>query len=175
MCPTSAKLDAFAFLLDLTDANLHLRCRCMSGLRQVPRRHRPQSYDLIDAVFIIHILLHSSMSQMSATAAGHLASWSLGPSLTSAIQCSRSIGTTRLYLTFTLPSTTASELHTCAPQAKRHAAQPNSRHGKFTDSTQDASHVDNHSSQPNHKGTYQPCVRTVALVERIVVLQHVQI
>ena len=149
MCPTSAKLDAFAFLLDLTDANLHLRCRCMSGLRQVPRRHRPQSYDLIDAVFIIHILLHSSMSP----SASHR-SWSPGllvprskPHVCPSPLSVHRHGTTRLYLTFTLPSTTASVLHTCAPQAKRHAAQPNSRHGKFTDSTQDASHVDNHSSQ----------------------------
>jgi len=139
--------------------------------------HRPQSYDLIDAVFIIHILLHSSMSP----SASHR-SWSPGllvprskPHVCPSPLSVHRHGTTRLYLTFTLPSTTASELHTCAPQAKRHAAQPNSRHGKFTDSTQDASHVDNHSSQPNHKGTYQPCVRTVALVERIVVLQHVQI
>jgi hypothetical protein len=67
--------------------------------------------------------------QMSATAAGHLASWSLGPSLTSVFHRSWSIGTARPYLTFTSPSTTASELHNCAPQAKRHVAQPNSRHG----------------------------------------------
>jgi hypothetical protein len=50
------------------------------------------------------------------------ASWSLGPSLTSALHCSRSIGMARLYLTFFSLSTTASELHTCTTQAKRHVA-----------------------------------------------------
>jgi hypothetical protein len=98
--------------------------------------------------------------QVLATVAGHPASWSLGPSLTSVLHRSQTIGTARLYLTFTSPSTIAFELHTCAPQAKRHVAQPNSRQGWFTNSTQDASHVDNHSSQPNHMGTYQPCVCT---------------
>jgi hypothetical protein len=53
----------------------------------------------------------------------------LGPNLTSVLHRSRSIGTARLYLTFTSPSTTASELHTCISQAKRYAAQPNSCHG----------------------------------------------
>ena len=36
---------------------------------------------------------------------------------------SRSIGTTRLYLIFSSSSTTAFELHTCTPQAKRHVAR----------------------------------------------------
>jgi hypothetical protein len=69
-----------------------------------------------------HVFLHLSMSQVSATAAGHLAFWSLGPSLTSVLHRSRSIGTARLYLTFSSPSTTASELHTYTTQAKRHVA-----------------------------------------------------
>ena len=92
--------------------------------------------------------------QVSATAASHPASWSLGPSLTSVLHRSQSIGTTRPYLTFTSPSTTAFEIHTYAPQAKRHVAQPQLTW--FTDAILDASHVDNHSSQLNHKGTYQP-------------------
>jgi hypothetical protein len=36
----------------------------------------------------------------------------------------QSISTACFYLTFISPSTIASELHTCAPQAKRHIAQP---------------------------------------------------
>jgi hypothetical protein len=36
------------------------------------------------------------------------------------------------------PLTTVSELHTCAPQAKRHVAQPNSHLGYFNNSTLDA-------------------------------------
>jgi hypothetical protein len=69
-----------------------------------------------------HVHLRLSMSQMSTTAAGHPASWSLGPSLMSALHRSRSVGAARLYLTFTSASTTASELHTCTTQAKRHVA-----------------------------------------------------
>jgi hypothetical protein len=76
-----------------------------------------------------HVHLHLSMYQMLATAAGHPASWSLSPSFTSVLHHSRSVGTARLYLTFTSPSTTASELYTCTPQAKRHVVQPSSRHG----------------------------------------------
>jgi hypothetical protein len=59
---------------------------------------------------------------MSATAAGHSASWSLGLSLTSVLHYSRSVGTARLYLPFSSPLTTAFELHTCTTQAKRHVA-----------------------------------------------------
>ena len=87
------------------------------------------------------------MSQVSATTAGHPASWSLGPSLTSALHrhqirhhgtlhaCPSPLPVHRhstlrpcftpvlrhgtSILTFTTPSTTASELHTCTPQAKR--------------------------------------------------------
>ena len=76
---------------------------------------------------LLHVHLCLSMSPGVTTVAGPLALRSLSPSLTSALHRSRSIGTTRLYLTFTSPSTTASELHTC--EAKRHVAQPNSRPG----------------------------------------------
>jgi hypothetical protein len=44
------------------------------------------------------------------------------PSLTSVLHRSRSIDTARFYLTFTSPSTTASELHTCTTRVKRHVA-----------------------------------------------------
>jgi hypothetical protein len=42
-----------------------------------------------------HVFLHSSMSQVSATAASHPASGSLGPSLTSVLHRSLSVGTAR--------------------------------------------------------------------------------
>jgi hypothetical protein len=51
--------------------------------------------DLIDAIFITHVHLRLLMSQMSATVASHLASRSLGPSLTCVLHRSRSVGMTR--------------------------------------------------------------------------------
>jgi hypothetical protein len=69
-----------------------------------------------------HVFSRLSISQVSASAASHPTSWSLGPSLTFVLHRSRSIGTARLYLTFSSPSTTASVLHTCTPRAKRHVA-----------------------------------------------------
>jgi hypothetical protein len=109
-----------------------------------------------------HVHLHLLMSQMLATAASHLASWSLSPSLMSAIHYSRSIGTTRLYLTFTQPSTTASELHTYTTQAKRHVTHiAFAMVGLVT--TQPSSWITltitHHKTK--HKGTFQPCVRTI--------------
>jgi L-lactate permease len=111
-----------------------------------------------------HIHLHLLMSQMSATAADHPASWSLGPSLTSALHHFRSIGTARLYLTFTPPSTTVSEHHTCTTQAKRHVAhiafvmiglvitQP------FSWITLTITH-----HKTKHKGTFQPRGRNLCI------------
>ena len=43
----------------------------------------------------LHVFLHLSMSQVSATAASHPASGSLGPSLTSVLHRSRSVDTAR--------------------------------------------------------------------------------
>jgi hypothetical protein len=99
---------------------------------------------------------------MSVTAAGHPASWSLSRSLMSALHRSRSIGTTRLYLTLTPPLTTASKLDTCITQGKRHV-----KHIAFAMvglvTTQLSSWitltVTHHKTK--HKGTFQPCVRTV--------------
>jgi hypothetical protein len=97
---------------------------------------------------------------MSATVADHPASWSLGPSLTFALHRSWSIGMAHVYLTFTSPSTTASELHTCTTQAKRHVAHiAFAMVGLVT--TQPSSWITltitHHKT--NHKGTFQPCVR----------------
>jgi hypothetical protein len=105
------------------------------------------------------------MSQMPATTAGHPASWSLGPSLMSALHHSRSIGMARLYLTFTSPSTTASELHTCTTRAKRHVAHiafvmvglVTTQHSWIT------LIITHHKTK--HKGTFQPCDRKVPLYD----------
>ena len=83
---------------------------------------------------------------MSATAAGHPAFWSLGPSLTSILHRSQSIGMARPYLTFTSPSTTAPKLYL------RTTSQETCCTTQLTSwlvhkLTQDANHVDNHSSQ----------------------------
>jgi hypothetical protein len=100
------------------------------------------------------------MSQVLATAASHLASWSLGPSPTSALHRSRFIGMTCLYLTFTSPSTTASELHTCTTQAKRHVAHiAFAMVGLVT--TQSSSWITLTITyhKMKRKGTFQPYVR----------------
>jgi len=111
-----------------------------------------------------HVHLHSSMSQMSATTAGHPASWSVSPSLTSALHRSRSVSTTRLYLTFSSLSTTVSELHIWTPQAKRHVGHiafaivmlvANSNYSWITLT------ITHHKT--NHKGTSRPCVRSLPL------------
>ena len=84
--------------------------------------------------------------------ASHSASWFLGPSFTSAFHYSRFIGTTRLYLTFTLSSTTVSKLDTY-------------RQETFctTQLTLWVSHQLNldRGLQSNYKDIYQPCVRTM--------------
>jgi hypothetical protein len=116
----------------LTSSILHMR---PSPLDTCHRRPRPAGRQVLRAPARLacppswlgqhghsHVHLRLSMSQMSATMAGLPASWSLGPSLTSVLHHSRSISTARLYLTFTLSSTTASKLHTCTTQAKRHVA-----------------------------------------------------
>jgi hypothetical protein len=108
------------------------------------------------------------MSQVWATTASHPSSWSLGPNLTSALHRSRSVGTARPYLTFTSPSTTASKLHTCTTQAKRHVT-----HIAFTMvglvTTQPSSWITltitHHKT--NHKGTFQPFVHNLPLDECI--------
>jgi hypothetical protein len=108
-----------------------------------------------------HVHLRLSMSQVSVTVASHPASWSLGLSLTSALHRSQSIGTARLYLTFTSPSTTVSELHTCSTQAKRHVAHiAFAMVGLVT--TQPSSWITltitHHKTK--HMGTFQLCVRS---------------
>ena len=121
-CPTSAKLDAIAFLLDSTNAiyTSHVdvcpaSAKCHNAIASTLTWPTPSSSPMYTCA--------CRCPQVSATAASHPASWSLGPSLASALHHSRSVGTARLYLTFTLPLTTVSELHTCASQAKRHVAQ----------------------------------------------------
>jgi hypothetical protein len=83
---------------------------------------------------------------MSATAAGHPAFWSLGLSIMSVLYHSQSIGRARAYLTFTSPSTTASELHTCAPQVKKHVTQP--KVPKLNPKTQITLTITHHKSEP---------------------------
>jgi hypothetical protein len=90
---------------------------------------------------------------MSATALGHPAFWSFGLSLTFVLHHFRSIGMARPYLTFTSSSTTTSEFHTCAPQAKRHVAQP--KVPKLNPSRKSC--WQSLITNLNHKSTYQPC------------------
>jgi hypothetical protein len=59
-----------------------------------------------------------SLVQMSATMAGHPPYQFLDPSLTSVLHRSRSIDMARPYFPFISPSTTASELHTCASKSR---------------------------------------------------------
>jgi hypothetical protein len=98
--------------------------RPRSAVRQVllspARLACPPSWFGQHSHFHVHLCL--SMSQMSTTAAGHPASWSLGPSLTSVLHRSWSIDTARPYLTFISPSTTVSELqhlHTTSQETCR--------------------------------------------------------
>ena len=76
-----------------------------------------------------HVHLHLSISQKTVTTDCQPASWSVGPNLKSVRHHSKSINTTRPYLTFSLSWTVAFELHTCTPQAKRYVTRSNSRHG----------------------------------------------
>jgi hypothetical protein len=97
---------------------------------------------------------------MLATTTGHPASWSFSPKIMSDLHHSRSIGTAHLYLSFTPPLITASELHTCTTQAKKHVA-----HITFVMvglvTTQPSSWITltitHHKTK--HKGTFQPCIR----------------
>jgi hypothetical protein len=68
-----------------------------------------------------HVFSHLSMSQVSATAASHPASGSLGPSLTSVLHPSGP-SARHVLLDLHLAVATASVLHTCTTQAKRHVA-----------------------------------------------------
>jgi hypothetical protein len=85
----------------------------------VPRRHRPPYW--LDRRRLHHPCTLALVDVPDASHRGWSpTSWSLDPSLTSALHRSRSISTTHLYLTFSSSSTTASEFHTCIIQAKRH-------------------------------------------------------
>jgi hypothetical protein len=90
----------------------------------------------------------------------------------SVLHRSQSIGVARLYLTFTSPSTTASELHTCTIQAKRRVA-----HIAFAMvvlvTTQPSSWIT--LTITHHKGTFQPCVRNLPLMSALATPTHKQL
>jgi hypothetical protein len=99
-----------------------------TGLRQVPRCHRPLSW--LDQRRLHHPCTLVFVDVPDVSHRG----WSPGLLVPQSkphvhLHSSRSVSTACLYLTFTSPSTTASEFHICTPQTNRHVAQPNLRRG----------------------------------------------
>ena len=109
--------------------------------------------ELVDAVFITHVLLHLSMSP-SVSHYGWLPDL-LVPRSKPHIRPSplpvHRHGTSLLDLHLAVDHRLQAP-HLCTT-SKTHVAQPNSRHSSQIQ-PENTSHVDNHSSYPNHKSTY---------------------
>jgi hypothetical protein len=137
------------------------------------RRPRPAGHQVLWAPLNLHVLRLDSVNKITPmyTCAclclrchpPRLVTRPSGPSVQAShppFHHSRFIGMTRLYLTFTPPSTTVFELHTCTTQAKRYVAHiAFAMVGLIT--TQPSSWITltitHHKTK--HKGTFQPCVR----------------
>jgi hypothetical protein len=88
-------------------------------------------------------------------------SWSHDPSLTPVLHRSQSIGTTRLYLTFSMAVDCMCAPHLHTNTAKRHVAHIHT-HTMVSLQTQLKPIISRQSLITNstQEGTYQPCVRT---------------